>query len=72
MTVAVVLSAKNISFLTGTTGLVNQVLLLTIPVTCLIGLAWALWLRRNRRDVFDAVASTCDAAPDGIAEASVR
>lgn len=60
MVFAVVLSAKNISFLTGTTGLVNQVLLLTIPVTCLLGLAWATWLRRNRCEVFDAVASSCD------------
>lgn len=60
MLVAIVLSAKNISFLTGTTGLVNQVLLLTIPVTVVLGVAWALWLRRNRRDVFDAVAATCE------------
>ena len=61
MVVAIALSAKNISFLTGTTGLVNQVLLLTIPVACLLGLGWAIWLRRNRRDVFDAVAASCDA-----------
>jgi hypothetical protein len=60
MVLAIVLSAKNISFLTGTTGVVNLVLLLTIPVTCLLGLAWATWLRRNRREVFDAVASSCE------------
>lgn len=57
---AAVLAAQNISFLTGTTGTVNTVLLWTIPVTCVIGLAWALWLRANRREVFDAVASTCE------------
>ncbi|TGN65779.1 APC family permease [Nocardioides eburneiflavus] len=62
MIVACVLAARNISFLTGTTGLVNQVLLLTIPVTCVIGFAWALWLRRNRRDVFDSVAAACETA----------
>ncbi|NGN95288.1 APC family permease [Nocardioides sp. KC13] len=64
MVLAMVLSAKNISFLTGTTGLVNQILLLTIPVTCVLGVGWALWLRRNRRDVFDAVAATCDSTPE--------
>lgn len=60
MIIAIVLSAKNISFLTGTTGLVNQVLLLTIPATVVIGVAWALWLRRNRREVFDGVAASCE------------
>ncbi len=60
MIIAIVLSAKNISFLTGTTGLVNQVLLLTIPVTVVLGVAWAVWLRRNRRDVFDGVAASCE------------
>ena len=62
MIVACVLAAKNISFLTGTTGVVNQVLLLTIPVTCVVGFAWALWLRRNRREVFDSVAAACETA----------
>lgn len=60
---ACVLAAKNISFLTGTTGLVNQVLLLTIPATCLVGFGWALWLRRNRREVFDSLAAACETAP---------
>lgn len=63
MIFACVLAAKNISFLTGTTGLVNQVVLLTIPVTCVIGAAWAFWLRRNRREVFDSVAAACETAP---------
>ncbi|RJS45767.1 APC family permease [Nocardioides cavernaquae] len=60
---ACVLAAKNISFLTGTTGLVNQVLLLTIPATCLVGFGWALWLRRSRREVFDSLAAACETAP---------
>ena len=67
MVFAIVLSAKNISFLTGTTGLVNQVLLLTIPVTCALGVVWAVWLRRNHRDVFDGVAATCDSTPEVVA-----
>lgn len=60
MVVAVVLASRNISFLTGTTGLVNDVLLSTIPVTCLIGLAWARWLRRSRPEVFRAIAADCE------------
>ncbi|WP_413100086.1 APC family permease [Streptomyces sp. Inha503] len=62
MLVAMVLSARNISFLTGTTGLVNQVLLMTIPATCAVGFGWAVWLRRNHREVFDAITADCDTA----------
>jgi amino acid transporter len=69
MVVAIVLSAKNISFLTGTTGLVNQVLLLTIPATCLVGFAWAQWLRRNRPEVFDGVAASCESGASVPVEA---
>ncbi|GAB3854344.1 APC family permease [Nocardioides maradonensis] len=66
MVVAMYLSAENISFLTGTTGTVNVVLLWTIPVTCLVGIAWALWLRRSRPAVFEAVASGCDGEPAAV------
>ena len=62
MVFAVVLAAKNISFLTGTTGLVNNVLLLTIPITCVVGAGWAFWLRRNRPAVFDGIAASCAVA----------
>lgn len=61
MVLAVVLASRNISFLTGTTGLVNDILLGTIPATCLIGLAWARWLRRSRPEVFHAIAAECEA-----------
>ena len=60
MTIATVLAARNISFLTGTTGTVNAVLLWTIPATCLLGLGWATWLRLRHPAIFNAVAATCD------------
>lgn len=72
MVLAVVLASRNISFLTGTTGLVNDILLWTIPVTCVIGLAWALWLRRSRPEVFHAIAADCepvDAARSDLGQA---
>ena len=68
MVLAVVLASRNISFLTGTTGLVNDVLLWTIPVTCLVGLVWALWLRRSRPEVFHAIAASCEAADEARAD----
>ncbi|HJQ06267.1 MAG TPA: APC family permease [Nocardioides sp.] len=66
MVVAMYLSARNISFLTGTTGTVNEVLLWTIPVTCLVGVAWAFWLRQRRPAVFEAVAAGCDVEPVAV------
>lgn len=63
MVIAMVLAAQNISFLTGTTGTVNVVLLWIIPVTCLIGVAWATWLRRRHPAVFDGVAASCEGEP---------
>jgi amino acid transporter len=63
MLIAMVLAAENISFLTGTTGTVNVVLLWTIPVTCLVGVAWATWLRMRRPEVFQSVAAACDGEP---------
>jgi amino acid transporter len=62
MVLTMVLAAENISFLTGTTGTVNVVVLWTIPVTCLVGVAWATWLRRRRPEVFHGVATTCGGA----------
>lgn len=62
MVAAVVLAVRHIDLLTGTTGTVNVALVLTVPVTCIVGLVWATWLRRNRPAVFDAVAATCDAS----------
>ncbi|WP_017935316.1 APC family permease [Nocardioides sp. Iso805N] len=64
MVFAMVLAAKNISFLTGTTGLVNDVVLWTIPATCLVGAIWAFWLRRNRPEVFNGLASACGATSE--------
>lgn len=69
MMVAMVLAAQNISFLTGTTGLVNDVLLGTIPATCVLGAVWALWLRHSRREVFDALGSPGEVDPSTAREA---
>lgn len=71
MVAAVVLATQNMELLTGTTGTVNVVLVLTIPLTCLVGLAWASWLRRNRPAVFDAVAAACE-GDEAVAIEAVR
>jgi amino acid transporter len=57
MAATLVRSMTHMSVMTGSSDLVNLVLTLTMPATILLGIVWALWLRRNRRDVFDGVAS---------------
>ncbi|HSX66456.1 APC family permease [Nocardioides sp.] len=69
MIVAIVLSAKNVEFLTGSAGVVNVVLLLVIPATVVVGVVWARWLRSNRRDVFEGVASSCESSSGSDADA---
>ncbi|HEY0890685.1 MAG TPA: APC family permease [Nocardioides sp.] len=59
MSAAMVLAARNVELFTAASTTVNSVLLLTIPVTCVVGLAWALWLRAQRRATYDAVAADC-------------
>jgi len=55
MVTALYLMIAHIRLLTGASERVNLVLILTVPVTCVAGIAWALWLRRARPDVYDRI-----------------
>jgi amino acid transporter len=57
MIAALFLMIKYIALVTGASPTVNLVLVLTVPVVCAAGLAWALWLRRARPEVYARVAA---------------
>ena len=64
MLVALYLTLTHLSLLTGASDTVNRILGWSVVVVCLCGVAWAMWLRRRRAEVYDAVAA------DAIEEAS--
>jgi hypothetical protein len=63
----------NISLLTGASAAVNRVILLTVPVVVIAGLAWAAWLRRFRPAVYAGIAAAdaVDATDAAVAAATV-
>jgi amino acid transporter len=63
MIAALYLMIKYIALVTGASPTVNLVLILTVPVVCIAGLAWALWLRRSRPEVYARVAADEAEAP---------
>lgn len=48
LVVAIVVMVDNIALVTGASRLVNGILIALIPVTVIVGLVLAVWLRRNR------------------------
>lgn len=56
MAVATALAIKNVQLFTNASTTVNVALLMTLPATCAIGVAWAAWLRRNRPEAYAAIA----------------
>ena len=59
MVVALVLAVQNVELITLASASVNLVLMLTIPAVCVVGLIWALVLRRTRPDVYAGIAADC-------------
>ena len=57
MLVALYLTLTHLSLLTGASDAVNRVLAWSVVVVCLAGVAWAMWLRRRRANVYAAVAA---------------
>ena len=64
MVVALVLAVQNVELITLASASVNLVLMLTIPAVCLVGLIWALVLRRTRPDVYAGIAADCEKDAD--------
>ena len=62
MIAALYLMIAKISLLTGASQAVNLVLILTVPVVCIAGFAWATWLRRSRPEAYAGLAAG-DAEP---------
>jgi amino acid transporter len=69
MVASLYLMITNISLLTGASAAVNRVILLTVPVVVIAGLAWAVWLRRFRPAVYARIAATDAANADADADA---
>jgi len=60
MSTALVLAARHIELMTFASTKVNVVLLMTIPVTCVVGVVWARVLRRTRPEVYAGIAAECE------------
>jgi hypothetical protein len=73
MVASLYLMITNISLLTGASAAVNRVILLTVPVVVIAGLAWAAWLRRFRPAVYAGIAAAdaVDATDAAVAAATV-
>jgi hypothetical protein len=69
MITALYLMVKYIEVVTGASQTVNLVLILTVPAVCVAGLAWALWLRRSKPEVYARVAADEAEAPASAKEA---
>ena len=66
---ALCLTATHLELITAASAAVNLVLVLSVVAVCLGGTAWALWLRRNRPEVYAGIAAEPD---EGVAGDLVR
>jgi amino acid transporter len=57
MVAALYLTSSHLELLTAASSTVNRTLQLSVVAACVAGVGWALWLRRNRPEVYAAVAA---------------
>ena len=65
MTGALCVTVTHLELITAASDAVNRVLLLSVVAVCASGVAWALWLRRNRPEVYAAIAAEPDEGVSG-------
>jgi hypothetical protein len=57
MTGALCVTVTHLDLITAASDAVNVVLMLSVVAVCGIGASWGLWLRRNRPEVYAAIAA---------------
>jgi Na+/citrate or Na+/malate symporter len=57
---ALCLTVTHLDLITAASETVNLVLMLSVVAVCAGGMAWAFWLRRNRPEVYAAIAAEPD------------
>ena len=66
---ALCVTVTHLELITAASDAVNLILMLSVVAVCAGGVAWALWLRRNRPEVYAAIATEPD---EGVARDLVR
>ncbi|MEO5665155.1 MAG: APC family permease [Nocardioides sp.] len=66
---ALCVTVTHLELITAASDAVNLVLMLSVVAVCACGVVWALWLRRNRPEVYAAIATEAD---EGISGDLVR